>query len=474
MEAYRLTAEEALAAAGSTQQGLSAAEAERRLQKNGRNVLSEGKKRSKLLLFLAQFCDLMTGVLILAAALSAGLAVATGDRAELVDTAILLFVVLMNAAVGFFQQYRADTAIEKLRKLSAAEAKVVRGGRIVRIDAEELVVGDIVELAEGDRVPADCRVLSSEALACDESMLTGESKPVGKADCAVAKAAVSAHANMVHAGTFCVRGSARALVTACGMETEMGRIAALLKDGRSAPAPLDATIAKLGRIVTAAVLFVALALFAGLMFGAVPAVTDEIKGEKKTAPRILLLIVGFCVPVAISLISSLVLAGERSLENLNAWQYILFVVLGFIVAITQIVPGLSATALLMAFGYFTPIMQSVHLSYWQEDPAVFAVYACLAVGFLLGLVTFSRLLTTIFAKWRKGAFFLIVGLSLGSIVTMFFNPDVCAVYEAWGTQLNVLDLVLGLVLFVVGVVIAYLFVKYERKKSNMSDIIHRK
>ena len=167
MEAYRLTAEEALAAAGSTQQGLSAAEAERRLQKNGRNVLSEGKKRSKLLLFLAQFCDLMTGVLILAAALSAGLAVATGDRAELVDTAILLFVVLMNAAVGFFQQYRADTAIEKLRKLSAAEAKVVRGGRIVRIDAEELVVGDVVELAEGDRVPADCRVLSSEALACD-------------------------------------------------------------------------------------------------------------------------------------------------------------------------------------------------------------------------------------------------------------------------------------------------------------------
>ena len=267
MEAYRLTAEEALAAAGSTQQGLSAAEAERRLQKNGRNVLSEGKKRSKLLLFLAQFCDLMTGVLILAAALSAGLAVATGDRAELVDTAILLFVVLMNAAVGFFQQYRADTAIEKLRKLSAAEAKVVRGGRIVRIDAEELVVGDVVELAEGDRVPADCRVLSSEALACDESMLTGESKPVGKADCTVAKAAVSAHANMVHAGTFCVRGSARALVTACGMETEMGRIAALLKDGRSAPAPLDATIAKLGRIVTAAVLFVALALFAGLLLG---------------------------------------------------------------------------------------------------------------------------------------------------------------------------------------------------------------
>ena len=220
--------------------------------------------------------------------------------------------------------------------------------------------------------------------------------------------------------------------------------------------------------------FTVIGLFAGLMLGAFPAVYDEIKGEKKTPPRLLLFLLGLLVPVAIALISVYGTEGAGSLKHLNAGHYILFLVLGYLVAVTQIVPGLSATALLMAFGYFTPIMQSVHLSYWQEDPAVFAVYACLAVGFLLGLVTFSKLLTTIFAKWRKGAFFLIVGLSLGSIVTMFFNPDVCAVYESWGTQLNVLDLVLGLVLFVVGVVIAYLFVKYERKKSNMSDIIHRK
>ena len=220
--------------------------------------------------------------------------------------------------------------------------------------------------------------------------------------------------------------------------------------------------------------FTVIGLFAGLMLGAFPAVYDEIKGEKKTPPRLLLFLLGLLVPVAIALISVYGTEGAGSLKHLTAGHYILFLLLGYLVAVTQIVPGLSATALLMAFGYFTPIMQSVHLSYWQEDPAVFAVYACLAVGFLLGLVTFSKLLTTIFAKWRKGAFFLIVGLSLGSIVTMFFNPDVCAVYEAWGTQLNVLDLVLGLVLFVVGVVIAYIFVKYERKKRNMSDIIHRK
>lgn len=220
--------------------------------------------------------------------------------------------------------------------------------------------------------------------------------------------------------------------------------------------------------------FTVIGLFAGLMLGAFPAVLDEVKGEKKSPLRLGLFVVGLLIPVAIALISVYGSEGVRSLENLNVGHYILFLVLGYVVAITQVVPGLSATALLMAFGYFTPIMQSVHLSYWQENPAVFGVYACLAVGFLLGLVTFSKLLTKLFEKRRAPAFFVICGLSLGSIVTMFFNPDVYAVYQAWGIELNVLDLVLGLVLFVVGVVIAYLFVKYERKKSTMPNIVHRK
>ena len=220
--------------------------------------------------------------------------------------------------------------------------------------------------------------------------------------------------------------------------------------------------------------FTVIGLFAGLMLGAFPAVLDEVKGEKKSPLRLGLFVVGLLIPVAIALISVYGSEGVRSLENLNVGHYILFLVLGYVVAITQVVPGLSATALLMAFGYFTPIMQSVHLSYWQENPAVFGVYACLAVGFLLGLVTFSKLLTKLFEKRRAPAFFVICGLSLGSIVTMFFNPDVYAVYQAWGIELNVLDLVLGLVLFVVGVVIAYLFVKYERKKSTMPNIVQHK
>ena len=212
--------------------------------------------------------------------------------------------------------------------------------------------------------------------------------------------------------------------------------------------------------------FTVIGLFAGLMLGAFPAVYDEVRREKKTPVRGLLFALGLAVPVAIAAVSTFVSEGAQSLTGLNAGHYVLFLALGYLVAVTQVVPGLSATAILMAFGYFTPIMESVHLSYWKENPAVFGVYACLAVGFLLGLVTFSKLLNKIFVKRRAAAFFTIVGLSLGSVVTMFFNPDVYGVYTGWAQNgLSALDLSLGLVLFAVGLAVAYLFVRYERKKS---------
>lgn len=213
--------------------------------------------------------------------------------------------------------------------------------------------------------------------------------------------------------------------------------------------------------------FTVIGLFAGLMLGAFPAVKDEIKGEKKSAGRVLLFVLGLAVPVVISLVSTLCVAGAHSLENLQWYHYLLFLVLGYIVAITQIVPGLSATAILMVFGYFSPLMDSVHLSYWQANPQVFLVYLCLVIGFAAGLVTFSKALTKIFDRAKKPAFFLITGLSLGSVVTMFFNPDVYAVYKSWAAGSPfALDLSLGIALFAVGCVVAYLFVRYERKKGG--------
>lgn len=211
--------------------------------------------------------------------------------------------------------------------------------------------------------------------------------------------------------------------------------------------------------------FAVIGLFGGMMIGAFPAVADEIKGAQKSAPRIALFLVGLIVPVAISVATTFASEGARPIEGLQWYHYIMFVLIGYVVAITQVVPGLSATAILMAFGYFSSIMNSVHLDYWQSNPMILLVYVCMVLGFVIGLVSFSKLLDIIFAKARTTAFFAIVGLSLGSVVTIFFNSDIYAVYTDWSANgVAVADLIVGILLFVVGFAVAYLFVRYERKK----------
>ena len=266
MEQYKVAAEEVLKSVNSNERGLTQAEAALRLSKFGRNALQEGKKKSRLGLFFAQFKDLMTLILIAAAFLSGVLAFLTRDSAELVDTGILLFIILLNAVVGFLQEYRADSALEKLKKLSTCEAKAVRDGKVVKINAEELVVGDVIELEEGDRIPADCRILASDDFRCDESALTGESNPVKKYDCVVTKSALAERRNTAFSSTFCVKGTARCVVVETGMNTEMGKIATLLKEQKPDPSPLDKTIARLGKIITITVLTVAAILFVGGLF----------------------------------------------------------------------------------------------------------------------------------------------------------------------------------------------------------------
>ena len=263
MEQYEKQVDEVLKGVGSSFRGLTQDEAARRLQTNGRNALKAGKKKSKIGLFFAQFKDLMTIILVFAAFLSGVLAFVTGDKSELADTAILLFIILLNAFVGFLQQYRADAAIEKLKQMSVCRAKVVRGGALSVIDAEELVVGDVVEIEEGDRIPADCRILTCENFRTDEAALTGESRPVKKSDCIVKKRALADRANTAYFSTFCVKGSARCVVTATGSDTEMGKIAGMLGKNKPVPSPLDKTIANLGKIISITVLSVALILFVG-------------------------------------------------------------------------------------------------------------------------------------------------------------------------------------------------------------------
>ena len=211
--------------------------------------------------------------------------------------------------------------------------------------------------------------------------------------------------------------------------------------------------------------FAIVALFAGLMLGAFPAVTDEIKGEKPTPLRIILFLLGLLFPIGLSALSVFGTPDMLSLDNLSWYHYILFLLVGYAIAVTQLVPGLSATALLMTFGCFTPLMNSVSLTYWQENPMVLLVYACLAVGFVLGLLTFSNGLSRLLEKKRAPAFYIIAGLSLGSIVTMFFNPEIVEVYESWTISAAMWrELGIGMALFGIGIIAATYFVRYERNR----------
>ncbi len=217
--------------------------------------------------------------------------------------------------------------------------------------------------------------------------------------------------------------------------------------------------------------FAIVCLFAGLMSGAFPAVKDELKGAQRNAKRVALFCLGLLVPVALGCFSAVSTLGATEtvvdkFADVQWWHVLLALVFGAVVGITQIVPGLSASAFLMSVGWFGSIMQSVSMTYWKSNPQVFLVYAGLVVGFVVGLLGFSKLLTYVFAKARHTAYSMIVGLSLGSILSMFCNGDIVETYLSWSQNgASVLDIVLGVVLFALGAVGAYLLVRYQRKKD---------
>ena len=213
--------------------------------------------------------------------------------------------------------------------------------------------------------------------------------------------------------------------------------------------------------------FAVVALFAGLMLGAYPAVTDNLRGEKRTPARILLFAAGVALPVALGLAAVFASPGSLWPESIGLLPCLLFLLLGFLVALTQVVPGLSATALLMLVGCFAPLLDSVSLTYWRQNPAVFLLYGCLAVGFLAGLVLCSKGIGRLLARRRAPAFFAIGGLSLGSFASMFFNPEIFEVYRGWAEGAPfAADLWSGVLLFAAGLAAAYVLVRFERKKNG--------
>jgi Ca2+-transporting ATPase len=221
--------------------GLSAAAAERRLAERGPNRLSEVAARPAWLRFLDQF----KGVLILILAVAAVVAYFVGD---LTDTIVILVVVVFNAVLGFYQEHRAEQSLGALKKMLALKARVRRDGAKQEIDAADLVPGDLVVLEAGDKTPADGRLCAVHALQIDEAALTGESEPVEKhAGEAEASAPLAERANMSFMNTVVTRGRGEMLVTATGMDTEMGRIAGMMRDAPEAMTPLQLQLDRLGK-----------------------------------------------------------------------------------------------------------------------------------------------------------------------------------------------------------------------------------
>ena len=250
--------------------GLTADKAADRLAANGKNKLVEGKKKSIIRRFMEQLADPMTIILIVAAFISGALAIyekiSTG-HGEFVDSIIILAVVILNAVLGVFQESKAEKAIEALQKMSAATSKVIRDGKICLVPSEDLVVGDVVLLEAGDAVPADGRILECASLKIEEAALTGESLPVTKTDEVIfAKEGVKDvplgdRKNMVYMGSTVVYGRGVAVVTATGMDTEMGKIADALAQAEEGKTPLQRKLAQLSKILTWLVLGISIVVF---------------------------------------------------------------------------------------------------------------------------------------------------------------------------------------------------------------------
>ena len=257
MKHYLESIDSVLSEVNSSKAGLTADEAAKRLAANGANKLDEPPKPTLLARFVEQFKNPMILVLLAAAVISAITGIVSEGKLE-ADVFIILFVVIANAVLGVYQENKAESAIEALQAMSAAQSKVYRSGELVVIPSSELVTGDVIALEAGDNVPADCRILEAAALKAEESALTGESVPCDK-DCDVLtgeEVPLGDRKNMLYMGSSIAYGRAEAVVVATGMSTEMGKIAGAIANAEDDETPLQKSLTQLSKILSVAVLII--------------------------------------------------------------------------------------------------------------------------------------------------------------------------------------------------------------------------
>ena len=266
-DAYRASADDVAAALGTdVRRGLTDDDARARLERYGRNELTAEPPVPAWRRFLAQFQDVLVVLLLIATAISAGLWVYERDAALPYEAIAILAVVLLNAVMGYVQESRAESAVAALRAMSADDATVIRDGERRRVPAAELVPGDVVLVEEGDTIPADARLIESTALQTAEAALTGESLPVSKDVAPVDdEVTLGDRHNMVFSGTAATYGRGRAIVTATGMRTEMGRIAGLLRETRDEATPLQRELDRTGKRLGLVVVAIAVVMIATII-----------------------------------------------------------------------------------------------------------------------------------------------------------------------------------------------------------------
>lgn len=265
MKYYLESSSEVFGEVRSTENGLTSEQARRRSAETGKNKLAEGKKTPLILRFLSQFADPMIIILIAAAVISAITSVLQKEFPS--DVIIIMFVVIVNAILGVYQESKAEKAIEALQKMAAATTKVLRDGKVCEIPSEDLTVGDVVLLEAGDAVPADGRIFESASLKIEESALTGESVPVNKFIKAIGlegqkDVPLGDRKNMMYMGSTVVYGRGKAVITNIGMDTEMGKIAGALSSAKDEQTPLQKKLGQLSKILSFIVLGICVFMFA--------------------------------------------------------------------------------------------------------------------------------------------------------------------------------------------------------------------
>ncbi len=308
-ERYRQKPEELYSEFGSSKNGLTSQQAEKNSEKYGKNQISEGKKKSALVIFLEQFKDFLVIILIIAAIVSACM----GD---IESTIVILVVITMNAILGTVQTLKAEKSLSNLKKLSSPNAKVMRNGEAVIIPSEEVTVGDVVLIEAGDQIPADGRLIECASVQVNESALTGESLNIDKSvEDIDRECPLGDRVNMVFSGSFVTYGRGKFIVTDIGMNTEVGKIASLIQNAEDRKTPLQNSLDSFGKKLSIAILIIC-----ALVFGLSLIQADQINsGEVMNSLMFAIALAVAAIPEALSSIVTIVLSfGTQKMSRENA------------------------------------------------------------------------------------------------------------------------------------------------------------